>query len=340
MKHRKGFRDWFTIDTLPKKMRKNENGIINLDIITGDGTHWVCYYNDPKYEFIEYFDPFGEYMSDDYELPEEIEKYLKTSNKHIRYSSNFLQKPSSVKCGYYCMKYIIERNKDSKTSEKSEDFKIEFRNPIPIKNATIALKSASIWVSWHNINKTYNNHTLTYKIGTETHHITFDDGNYTVRDLNNTIRNILKKGEIQFGINFATSRIVLKLEPGYLVDFSQGELHKILGFEQRIYNQPEETARYLANISRGIDDIHIHCDIIHGTLYSDRTSDVLYSFTPSNPPGSLNKIDEINPLFVDVNRSDYIHSIRMYITDQDDNIINLNTHRVIYMLILSPINEL
>ncbi|GFW64861.1 uncharacterized protein TNCV_3067181 [Trichonephila clavipes] len=204
MKHRKGFRDWFTIDTLPKKMRKNENGIINLDIITGDGTHWVCYYNDPKYEFIEYFDPFGEYMSDDYELPEEIEKYLKTSNKHIRSSSNFLQKPSSVKCGYYCMKYIIERN----------------------------------------------------------------------------------KGEIQFGINFATSRIVLKLEPGYLVDFSQGELHKILGFEQRIYNQPEETARYLANISRGIDDIHIHCDIIHGTLYNDRTSDVLYSFTPSNPPGS------------------------------------------------------
>ncbi|GFU28967.1 uncharacterized protein TNCV_470881 [Trichonephila clavipes] len=198
MKHRKGFRDWFTIDTLPKKMRKNENGIINSDIITGDGTHWVCYYNDPKYEFIEYFDPF-----------------------------------------------------DSKNSEKSEDFKIEFRNPIPIKNATIALKSASIWVSWHNINKTYNNHTLTYKIGTETHHITFDDGNYTVRDLNNTIRNILKKGEIQFGINFATSRIILKLE------LSQGELHKILGFEQRIYSQPEGTARYLANISRGIDDIHI-----------------------------------------------------------------------------------
>ncbi|GFS92600.1 uncharacterized protein TNCV_1160581 [Trichonephila clavipes] len=111
MKHRKGFRDWFTIDTLPKKMRKNENGIVNLDILTGDGTHWVCYYNDPKYEFVEYFDPFGEYMSDDYELPDEIEKYLKTSNKHIRYSSNFQQKPSSVKCGYYYMKYITKRNK-------------------------------------------------------------------------------------------------------------------------------------------------------------------------------------------------------------------------------------
>ncbi|GFQ77328.1 uncharacterized protein TNCT_399691 [Trichonephila clavata] len=213
---------------------------------------------------------------------------------------------------------------DSKNSEKSEDFKIEFRNPIPVKNATIALKSASIWVSWHNIDKTFNNHILTYKIGIETHPIPLDGGNYTVRDLNNTIQNTLKKGEVKFGINFATSRNVFKLESGYSIDFSQGELHKILGFEQRKYDQPEETARYLANISRGIDDIHIHCNIIHGTLYNDRTSDVLYSFTPSNPPGSLIKIDEINPLFVSVNRSDYIHSIRMYITDQDDNIINLN----------------
>ncbi|GFQ65877.1 uncharacterized protein TNCT_136751 [Trichonephila clavata] len=191
-------------------------------------------------------------MSDDYELPHthtpaEIEKYLKTSNKHLRYSSSFLQKPSSVKCGYYCM-----------------------------------------------------------KIGIETHPIPLDDGNYTVRDLNNTIRNTLK-GEAQFGINFTTSRIVLKLESGCSIDFSQGELHKILGFEQKIYDQPEETARYLANISRGIDDIHIHCDIIHGTLYNVRTSDVLYSFTPSNPPGSLIKIDEINPLFVSVNRSKKYH---------------------------------
>jgi len=35
---------------------------INLDISTGKGTHWVSYYNDPKYNFVEYFDPFGEYI--------------------------------------------------------------------------------------------------------------------------------------------------------------------------------------------------------------------------------------------------------------------------------------
>jgi len=59
MKNVKGFRRVFTSDLLPKRIRKFKNGIINLDISTGPGTHWVCYYNDPTYNFIEYFDPFG-----------------------------------------------------------------------------------------------------------------------------------------------------------------------------------------------------------------------------------------------------------------------------------------
>ncbi|GFU97760.1 uncharacterized protein TNCV_2532331 [Trichonephila clavipes] len=63
MKHEKGFRGVFTSDLLPKKMRQFENGIINLDIATGPGTHWVCYYNDSKNNFVEYFDPFGDYVS-------------------------------------------------------------------------------------------------------------------------------------------------------------------------------------------------------------------------------------------------------------------------------------
>lgn len=116
MKNENGFRDVFTIDLLPKKIKNFENGIINLDISTGKGTHWVCYFNDPKYNFVEYFDPFGEYLLGNVRMknitiPDEIVKYLKTSNKEIRYNSNFIQKPTSVKCGYYCMKYITERNK-------------------------------------------------------------------------------------------------------------------------------------------------------------------------------------------------------------------------------------
>ena len=107
MKHEQGFRGVYTSDLLPKKMSRFENGIINLDIATGPGTHWVCYYNDPNNHFVEYFDPFGEHK-----LLPNIKKYLLSSGKkEIGYNSSFLQHPASAKCGYFCMKYIRERNK-------------------------------------------------------------------------------------------------------------------------------------------------------------------------------------------------------------------------------------
>ena len=40
----KHFRGIYSRDGLPKKIRK-ECGIINLDDMTGPGTHWVCYRN-------------------------------------------------------------------------------------------------------------------------------------------------------------------------------------------------------------------------------------------------------------------------------------------------------
>ena len=52
----KHFRGIYSRDGLPKKIRK-ECGIINLDDITGPGTHWVCYRNLDS--VVEYFDPFG-----------------------------------------------------------------------------------------------------------------------------------------------------------------------------------------------------------------------------------------------------------------------------------------
>ena len=40
----KHFRGIYSRDGLPNKIKK-ECGIINLDNITGPGTHWVCYRN-------------------------------------------------------------------------------------------------------------------------------------------------------------------------------------------------------------------------------------------------------------------------------------------------------
>ena len=54
----KHFRGIYSRDALPESINKKECGMINLDDIEGEGTHWVCYRNLEK-NLGEYFDPFG-----------------------------------------------------------------------------------------------------------------------------------------------------------------------------------------------------------------------------------------------------------------------------------------
>jgi hypothetical protein len=98
------FRVVFTRDVLPKRIFKKECGVINTDTINGIGRHLICYYNDPKSEYIEFLDSFR--------LPpaQEILTYLETSGKDILYNSSQLQVNDSIKCGYYCVYFIKERN--------------------------------------------------------------------------------------------------------------------------------------------------------------------------------------------------------------------------------------
>ena len=41
----KHFRGIYSKDTLPGRIKRNEVGIINLDLQIGPGTHWVAYRN-------------------------------------------------------------------------------------------------------------------------------------------------------------------------------------------------------------------------------------------------------------------------------------------------------
>ena len=46
--------------------------------------------------------------------PKNIKAFLDKSNKktHTGHNNSFIQKPTSSKCGPFCMKYITERNKN------------------------------------------------------------------------------------------------------------------------------------------------------------------------------------------------------------------------------------
>jgi len=93
----KHFRGVFSRDNLPKKPYKFECAILNLDLTSGKGTHWVSFFkhnND-----VIFFDPFGD-------LPPliEVQKYFKGFNL-LYYYTNY-QNFNTFICGHLCLKFL------------------------------------------------------------------------------------------------------------------------------------------------------------------------------------------------------------------------------------------
>jgi len=65
--------------TLPTGVRRNKNGIVNLDNAEGPGTHWVVYTK--RRNRAIYFDNFGNLRP-----PKEIVRYLENNVTQIEYN--------------------------------------------------------------------------------------------------------------------------------------------------------------------------------------------------------------------------------------------------------------
>lgn len=227
------------------------------------------------------------------------------------------------------MTLILNSNKYT----KSEDFTVEYSPPLKFKK--IALQSFSMWVSWDNISKKYNNNTFKYLEENNWIELTIPDGNYTVRDLNYYMMKYFKTKNppIQFGIVSPRQRISIKLEENYEIDLSVSELHKILGFKPMIYKDQEQEGEFIADISRGNDNIYTHCSIVEGSRINEEYSQVVFSFTNVNPPGSQISKTFVRPIFYPV-KVNSIDRIRMWITNQKGERIDLKKQEVEYNFII------
>lgn len=91
------FRGVYMRDTLPKKPRRIECAILNLDTSDNPGTHWVAYVKLNNY--CEYFDSFGNLRP-----PLELTHYL--NGFSIIYNYDKFQSYNSVNCGHLCIKFL------------------------------------------------------------------------------------------------------------------------------------------------------------------------------------------------------------------------------------------
>ena len=84
-------------DILPKKPKKKECGILNLDDTTGSGTHWVAWYKNGTEN--KYFDSYG------LQPPNELVDYL---HSPILYNTERVQPYDQVFCGHLCL-YVLKQ---------------------------------------------------------------------------------------------------------------------------------------------------------------------------------------------------------------------------------------
>ena len=101
----KNFCGVFLRDTLPKKPKRNECTIMNLDDPSGDGTHWVAWFKrgDKKW----YFDSFG------LPPPTELNNYL----GDVFYPTEQIQPSQVVICGHLCLFALKEMQKGKHLQE-------------------------------------------------------------------------------------------------------------------------------------------------------------------------------------------------------------------------------
>lgn len=88
-------------DKLPKRIKKFETGIINLDDNQGEGTHWVAYVKHNN--IIKYFDSYGNLRP-----PKEVTSYFFSdgSRNNVNYNYDKYQSFNTVICGQLCLQFI------------------------------------------------------------------------------------------------------------------------------------------------------------------------------------------------------------------------------------------
>ena len=75
----------------------------------------------------------------------------------------------------------------------------------------------------------------------------------------------------------------------------------LLGFRKIVYEQVNYTSQKIIDIM-GFSTIKIHCKVISGVKDNGKNTDILYTFTLTEPPDYLINIIPINALYQNVTK--------------------------------------
>ena len=163
--------------------------------------------------------------------------------------------------------------------------------------------------------------------------ITIPPGAYNIPSLNNEIKQFSNTERVTIEPNYNTLRCKITLKPGYKIDFThERSLRDLLGFDSREVTESGDGDRTV-NITT-VNSLLIRCSLVTGSYINGAASDILYSFTPNRPPGTLLHISPNHPIYLPMNRTNLIPAITITITDQSGNLIDFRGERGTFFLSL------
>lgn len=87
-------------DTLPRRPKRTECGVVNLDTNAGPGTHWVAYKKCGSQ--VVYFDSFGNLNP-----PKELVRYFK--NCKVQFNYDQYQSYNTYNCGHLVLSFLLNK---------------------------------------------------------------------------------------------------------------------------------------------------------------------------------------------------------------------------------------
>ena len=228
-------------------------------------------------------------------------------------------------------------------SNKSTDFTTLLYPPIrlePDRNYEAAFISLQTYNSLPNITEANNKFKYSSDKGATWTEITLPKGAYEFDEINDAIQRKMKTNDHYDKIKDAhyididyykpTFKTILSISnENYMVDFGiENSIGSTLGFTNEKLSHGVHNSPSIIDIEK-VNSILVHCGIVLGSYVNGRGSNVIHTFSPRVGPG-YKVIELASPelIYLPLVQRQEIESVRLRLTDQDNNLIDLMEEKV------------
>ena len=140
-------------------------------------------------------------------------------------------------------------------------------------------------------------------------------------------------GNVKIEPDKNTMKCIMEIKQGARKFDVDNSIASLLGFRKVVYKPGKYTSQKFFDIM-GFSTINIHCIVISGVKYNGNSTDILYIFTLTEPPGYVINIIPTNILYQNVTKN-RIEYIEFYIKDEqgrafdfDGDLLNCTLHLI------------